>query len=282
MKIIDGKKLRDVILGKVKKAVVLLPFQPVFCDVLMGEDPASVQYVQMKARTAESVGLKFHRANFPASIQTPELITELKKLNEVKNMCGVIVQLPLPEHLDRRQVLNAIAPELDVDCLGEITSEKFYRGDTSIGFPTALACLAILDSLNLDNDPSTALRTRKIVVLGQGMLVGKPVAALLKFRGLHPEIVTRETENKEKIIKEADIIISGMGQGKYIEGHMVKPGAVIIDAGTSEENGAIVGDADLESVKNIAGYITPTPGGVGPVTVAMLFKNVLKVAQTFR
>jgi len=282
MKIIDGKKLRDVILEKVKKAVVLLPFQPVFCDVLVGEDPASVQYVQMKARMAESVGLKFYRANFPASIRTPELIAELKKLNEVKNMCGVIVQLPLPEHLDRRQVLNAIAPELDVDCLGEITSEKFYRGDTSIGFPTALACLAILDSLNLDNDPSTALRTRKIVVLGQGMLVGKPVAALLKFRGLHPEIVTRETENKEKIIKEADIIISGMGQGKYIEGHMVKPGAVIIDAGTSEENGAIVGDVDLESVKNIAGYITPTPGGVGPVTVAMLLKNVLKVAETFR
>ena len=282
MKIIDGKKLRDVILEKVTKAVVLLPFQPVFCDVLVGEDPASVQYVQMKARMAESVGLKFYRANFPASIRTPELIAELKKLNEVKNMCGVIVQLPLPEHLDRRQVLNAIAPELDVDCLGEITSEKFYRGDTSIGFPTALACLAILDSLNLDNDPSTALRTRKIVVLGQGMLVGKPVAALLKFRGLHPEIVTRETENKEKIIKEADIIISGMGQGKYIEGHMVKPGAVIIDAGTSEENGAIVGDVDLESVKNIAGYITPTPGGVGPVTVAMLLKNVLKVAETFR
>ena len=299
MKIIDGKKLRDVILEKVKKAVVLLPFQPVFCDVLVGDDPASVQYVQMKAHTAESVGLKFHRANFPASIQTPELIAELKKLNEVKNMCGIIVQLPLPEHLDRGQVLNAIAPELDVDCLGEVASAKFYGGDTGLGFPTALACMAILDSLNLDNDPSTALRTRKIVVLGQGMLVGKPVAALLQFRGLHPKIVTRGTENKEKIIKEADIIISGIGKGQYITGAMIKAEAVIIDAGTSESlghsplaiagrarptgepTGAIVGDVDFESVQDVAGYLSPVPGGVGPVTVAMLLHNVLTVAKSF-
>src|SRR3989344_2473111 len=138
MKIIDGKKLRDVILEKVKKAVVLLPFQPLFCDVLVGEDPASVQYVKMKARTAESVGIKFHNANFPENIETAELITELKKLNKIKNMCGLIIQLPLPPHIDRQATLDAVDPEIDVDCLGTVASGKFYSGDTAIGYPTVL------------------------------------------------------------------------------------------------------------------------------------------------
>jgi methylenetetrahydrofolate dehydrogenase (NADP+)/methenyltetrahydrofolate cyclohydrolase len=179
-------------------------------------------------------------------------------------------------------ILNTINPELDVDCLGNIRSEKFYNnygGENDLGFPAAVSCLALLDSLNLDNNPSTALRTRKIVVLGQGNLVGKPVTALFKSRGLNPEIITINTEDKEKLIKEADIIISGVGKGKYITGDMIKKGVVIIDAGTSEDEGSIIGDVDLESVKDIAGYVSPVPGGVGPVTVAMLLKNVLIVAK---
>jgi len=115
--------------------------------------------------------------------------------------------------------------------------------------------------------------------LGQGDLVGKPVTALLRFRGIEPSIVRSKTENKEQIIKEADVIISGIGKGKFITGDMIKEGVVLIDAGTSESNGGIVGDVDLESVNGVAGFISPVPGGVGPVTVAMLLKNVLKVAQ---
>ena len=281
MIIIDGKKLRNEILTKVKKEVATLPFVPIFCDVLVGEDPSSVQYVQMKKKNAESIGVKFHSANFPATITTPALLKEIESLNKIPNMCGIIVQLPLPKHLDRQAVLDSIDPELDVDCLGKVQSEKFYSGliTPGIGFPTALACLAVLDSLNLDNNPSTALRTRKIVVLGQGNLVGKPVTALLQFRGLNPEIIRSKTENKEQIIKEADIIISGMGKGKYLTGEMLKIGVVLIDAGTSEDEGSIVGDVDLDSIQNVAGYISPVPGGVGPVTVAMLLRNVLTVAK---
>lgn len=283
MIIIDGKKLGREILGEVKDAVARLPFQPVFTDVLVGDDPSSVQYVGMKARKAESVGIKFHNASFPATITTPELIEEIKKLNKVPSMCGIIVQLPLPEHLDRRAVLDAIDPHLDVDCLGTSASTEFYNGNTSLGFPTALACIAILDSLNLDlKDPRQDGASKKIVVLGQGELVGKPVFALLNFRGLNPAAVTRKTENKEQILKEADVIISGIGHGKHITGEMVKEGVVLIDAGTSESNGAIVGDIDLESVKEVASYISPVPGGVGPVTVAMLLKNVLTVAQNLK
>jgi methylenetetrahydrofolate dehydrogenase (NADP+)/methenyltetrahydrofolate cyclohydrolase len=275
MKIIDGKNLRNEILAKVKNEVAMLPFQPIFCDVLVGNDPASLQYVQMKAKTAERVGIHFHNAFFTATITTEDLIKEINILNKIKNMCGIIIQLPLPAHLDRQMVLDSIDSKLDVDCLGKIASEKFYSGSTAVGFPTALACMAIIDSLGLD------LATKNIVVLGQGVLVGKPVTSLLKFRNLSPTIITSKTENKEKLIKEADVIISGMGKGKYITGEMIKKGAVIIDAGTSESDSGIVGDVDLDSVKDIAGYVSPVPGGVGPVTVAMLLNNVLKVAKKF-
>jgi len=273
MTIIDGKKLSKEILDKIRKEVALLNFQPVFCDVLVGNDPASLQYVKMKKQNAEAIGFCFHSANFPASIKTENLIKEIKILNKIPNMCGIIVQLPLPETLDRRRILDAIDPHLDVDCLGTVASDEFYKGKINFGFPTALACMALLDSLNLE------LKSKKIVILGQGDLVGKPVAALLQFRGLNPDIVKSKTEDKEKIIKETDVIISGIGKGKFITGNMIKKGAVLIDAGTSESNGGIVGDIDLESVRDIASFVSPVPGGVGPVTVAMLLNNVFNVAK---
>ena len=285
MQIIDGKKLSREILDKVKSEVSLLPFTPVFCDVLVGEDPASVQYVKMKAKTAEMVGMKFHNASFPSAITIVDLIKEIKVLNKVKNMCGIIVQLPLPEHIDRQLVLDSIDSNLDVDCLGTAASAKFYNNENVVGFPTALACMAILDSLELN------FKNKKVVVLGQGLLVGKPVSALLRFRGLEPVVITSKTENKDMLIKAADIIISGIGKGKYITGSMIKKGTILIDAGTSESNGgppsgqgraSIVGDVDLESVKDVALYVSPVPGGVGPVTVAMLLNNVLQVAKNLR
>jgi methylenetetrahydrofolate dehydrogenase (NADP+)/methenyltetrahydrofolate cyclohydrolase len=242
----------------------------------VGEDPASAQYVRMKAKTAESVGIKFHNAQFSANIGTDELVEEIKKINQVENMCGVILQLPLPESIDKQKALDAVDPNLDVDCLGIKQSEEFYAGNSKLGFPTALACIALLDSVNIN------LEGKNIVVMGQGALVGKPATALLKFRGLEPNIITRKTENKEELIKNADVIITGMGQGKYIKGDMLKPGVILIDAGTSEANDAIVGDVDSESVKEVASYLSPVPGGVGPVTVAMLLKNVLTVAKNLK
>ena len=273
MQIIDGRKSSREILSKIKDEVAILPFVPLFCDVLVGNDPSSLQYVQMKAKTAESVGLKFQNANLPASITTAELIKEIKFLNKIPNMCGIILQLPLPAHIDRQEVLDSIDPRLDVDCLSTTASEEFYKGEGALKFPTALACLAVLDSLKLN------LSEKNIVIIGQGMLVGKPVTAMLKFRNLFPNTITSETANKEDILKKADIIISAIGKGKYLTGGMIKKDAIIIDAGTSEYEGGIVGDVDLESVKDVASFVSPVPGGVGPVTVAMLLNNVLKVAK---
>lgn len=290
MILIDGKKIRENILAEIKKEVAKLSFQPVFCDVLVGEDPASAQYVRMKARTAESVGIHFHSASFPLTITTEELVKEIEILNKMENMCGIIVQLPLPQELDKKIILDAIDPRLDVDCLGEVASLEFYQGNKERiekGFPTALACMSILDSLGLDLkdksrwniEDARSKGPAKIIVLGQGMLVGKPVSALLNFRNISFAPIDARTPNKEQLIKEADVIISGIGKGKHITGDMIKKGVVLIDAGTSESGGGIVGDVDLESVKGIASVVSPVPGGVGPVTVAMLLKNVLTVAK---
>jgi methylenetetrahydrofolate dehydrogenase (NADP+)/methenyltetrahydrofolate cyclohydrolase len=273
MKIIEGKKIQEEILTTVEQHVRILGFQPVFSDVVVGDEPTSLQYVRMKARMAEKVGIHFHNASYPANITTEELIKEIEKLNLIENMCGIIVQLPLPETIDRRAVLDAIDPRLDVDCLSTSAGDKFYGGDVEFGFPAALACMFILDSLNLD------LTGKNIVVVGQGELVGKPVTQLLRLRRLNPDVVTSETSNTDELLKKADVIISGTGQGKFITGEMVKPGVVIIDAGTSESNSGIVGDVDLASMEGIASVVSPVPGGVGPVTVAMLLNNVLKVAQ---
>ena len=273
MQIINGKNLRDEILVDIKKQVLDLHFIPVFCDVLVGSDPSSVQYVNLKKKNALSLGIKFHDAIYDQSITTEELLKEIQKLNLLDNMCGIIIQLPLPAHIDTRQVLDAIDPVLDVDALGGKVSENFYTGNEELVPPTALSVMALVDSLKIN------LSDRNIVVLGEGKLVGKPVAQLFKNRNLKFTVLNSASINKEEIIKNADIIVSGIGKGKYLTGDMVKDGVIIVDAGTSEEEGSIVGDVDFESVSGKASHITPVPGGVGPVTVAMLFMNVLKVAK---
>lgn len=273
MQIIDGRKIQKEILSRVKDEVAQLSFVPIFCDVLVGTELASVQYVEMKKKTALSLGIDFHSANFPVSITTEELVKEIEKLNQTPHMCGIIIQLPLPSHIDKRVVLDAIEPELDVDFLGTQASTDFYNAKSKRGLPTALACMKCLESIDLD------LENKNIVVLGQGLLVGKPVSASLEMRGFKPINIDRSTENKEVLIKNADVIISGIGKGKYITGDMLKNGVVVIDAGTSEIDSGIVGDVDFESVKEVASYISPVPGGVGPVTVAILLENVLEVAK---
>jgi len=271
--IIDGRKIRDEILEQIKKEVFSLPFSPVFCDILVGDNLVSASYVKIKSKTAEQVGIKFRTVEFKNEVTTEEIIEEIENLNKVPSMCGIIVQLPLPENIDRQRVLDAIKPSLDVDCLGIINSENFYNNNEGIGFPTALACVKILESLNID------LENMKILILGQGSLVGLPVTHLLKNKGLDVTTADIRTENKEELIKNADIIISAIGKAGYVKGNMIKEGVIIIDAGTSEDNGSIVGDVELDSVMGIASFVSPTPGGVGPVTVAMLLSNVLKVAK---
>lgn len=273
MEIIDGKSISKNILENIKKEIQKSDFVPVFCDILVGRDLPSVKYVNLKKTKAEELGISFHDTNFKENITTEELISEIKKINNIENMCGIIVQLPLPSHIDTKRVLDSIDSLLDVDCLGEELSHKFYNGDLFLSPPTALACMEILESINLD------LKNKDILIIGEGRLVGRPIANILKHKGYDFNIVNSKSENKEKLIKEADILITGVGKGKIISGDIIKNDVIIIDAGTSEENGSVVGDVDFDSVRGKTSHVTPVPGGVGPITVAMLFANVLKVAK---
>ena len=273
MILINGRKISKDILKDIAKDIERLSFVPVFCDVLVGEDMVSQKYVKLKASKAREVGIKFHEENFSGNITTEELVLEIERINKVDNMCGLVVQLPLPDHIDTQKVLDAIDPEIDVDCLGSRSEDNFYNQSSDISFPAALACMTALDSLKLN------LKDKNIVVLGQGKLVGRPVGALLRFRSLNPFLINKDTPTPEQFIKEADIIISGMGLPGYVKGPMVKKGVVVIDAGTSESNNAVVGDVDFASVEDKVSAISPVPGGVGPITVAVLLQNVLKVAK---
>jgi methylenetetrahydrofolate dehydrogenase (NADP+)/methenyltetrahydrofolate cyclohydrolase len=271
--LIDGRQIAKELQEAIKVEVLKLPFTPVFCDILVGDDPASKQYVGMKAKAAEALGFKFRGADFPATITTEELINEIKKIGGEENMCGLIVQLPLPGHLDKQLVLDSINPKIDVDCTGKVNTELFYAGKAYVEFPTASAVMQLLDSTRQD------LTGKKCLVVGFGQLVGRPVSFLLERRGLQVDVARSKTENILELMRQADLIVSAVGKPKLITGDKIKPGAIVIDAGTAESDGGIVGDVDRDSVKDLAAYLSPVPGGVGPVTVAKLLQNVLKVAK---
>lgn len=271
--IIDGRKIAAEILIKLKSEVFELPFVPVFCDVLVGEDPASKQYVDMKAKAAEKIGIKFRGANYPEAISKEQLASEIKNIVKETNLCGLIVQLPLPAALPRREILDAVDPIVDVDCMGSVNLSDFYRGNIRFVPPTAAAIMALLENLNLD------LSAKQILVVGQGELVGRPVTFLLKQKGLKVDVADINTKNTAELLKHADVIISAVGKGNLITGEKIKPGCVVIDAGTSESNGGIVGDVEFATVSPVASYLSPVPGGVGPMTVAMLLKNVVMSAN---
>ncbi len=272
--IIDGRKIAGDILQKVKSQVAQLDFQPLFCDVLVGDDPVAAQYVRMKENWAHRVGIGVRAAHFPAEISTQDLVTAIKKLAQLPGMSGLIIQLPLPAPIDAQEALNAIDSRIDVDCIGAVNTEKFYQGRPYLVFPTAAAVLELLKSISLD------LSHKHILVIGQGQLVGQPVTYLLKQQGLAVQTVDKYTPSAETatLLKSADVIISAAGQAGLVTGTKIKAGAVVIDAGTSEFGGGVVGDVDADSVMPVAAALSPVPGGVGPVTVAKLLENVAQVA----
>lgn len=270
--IIDGKKIADRILSEIKAEVLRLPFRPVFCDVLVGENPVSRSYVNIKGRKALEVGMDFLPVFLPEHFSQAKLIAEIAKLNLTPNLCGLVVQLPLPENFNEREVLDAVAPELDADCMGEKNQLAFYADQPSLSLPTAGAILEIFKQLGVAKD-------KLVAVIGKGELVGRPAAHLLKQSGYLVATADKKTDDLKAFCLKADVIISATGIPGLLTGDMVKPGGIVIDAGTSESGGSIVGDVEKDSVSKVAAYLTPVPGGVGPVTVAVLLSNVLSNAK---
>jgi len=272
MQYIDGKKLSKELLLNIKKRVAVLSFKPIFVDVLVGNDLASAQYVAMKYKMAISLGIEVLNVAFPETISTEELVVKIHELAAMPRMAGIIVQLPLPKHVDAQAVFDAIPVSLDVDILGKDASSAFYNDQSDIIYPAAQACYELLKVTG-------SLEEKNIVVIGQGKLVGRPVTHLLHRDGYIVTTVVTDTQNKAEIIKNADVIISAAGVPHLITGDQIKEGVILIDAGTTEQDGGVVGDIDTESVRDVAGYLAPVPGGVGPMTVALLLENVVIVAE---
>lgn len=273
---LDGKKLSQKILDEVKAEVQKIVEKLRLAAVVIGKDPVVEKFVAQKKKTAESVGIDVRVYQFDVSITTNELRKRLSEIVHEEKNTGVIIQLPLPEHINAQYILNSVTPEKDVDVLSARMIGNFIIGKSPILPPVVGAIKAFLDEYKID------YKNKYVVVVGAGNLVGRPTAIWLLNEKVTFSVVRSGTEHPEEFLQKADIIISGVGRPKFITGDMVKKGVIIIDAGTSESEGKIAGDVDFDSVAPKASYITPVPGGVGPVTVAVLLENLIKQAEIFR
>ncbi len=273
MILLDGKKLSQKILEELRGRISVTKKKLRLAIVVVGEDPVVKKFIEQKKKTAEVIGVDVRIYPFEASITTNELRKCLAEIVHEEKNTGVIVQLPLPEHINTQYILNSVTPEKDIDVLSARAIGNFATGKGEIYPPVAGTVSAIFEEYKID------YRNKYIVMVGAGNLVGKPLALWLLNEKITFSVVRSSTANPREFLDKADIIISGIGKPKFITGDMVKDGVVVIDAGTSESEGRIAGDVDFDSVSRKAAYITPVPGGVGPVTVAMLFKNLIALAK---
>ena len=274
--IIDGRKIAREILDQLKTEVASLGFKPKLIDVFVGSDPVIESYVNIKAKRAFETGIDFEIKKYPQDVLEETLVADIKKMNSVENICGLIVQLPLPKHLDKQAVMNAINPDIDVDMITSVSLGELFTGQQKIMPATASAILKMIQGLNID------LPGKHVLVVGAGDLVGKPVTFLLMQTGAAVTVANQSTQDLSSLCLSADIIISGTGVPGLIKPSMVRAESIVIDAGTAESNSGISGDVDFEGIKDKVFAVSPVPGGVGPVTVAMLLSNVVAVAKRRR
>lgn len=271
--IINGKEIAESILNNIKKEVENFDVKPTLAVIIVGNDPASKVYVKNKIKKSEFLGFNSILKELPEDIQKEELLDVIKNLNNDKNVNGILLQLPLPKGLDEKDFLDEISPIKDVDGFTTYNSGKLFKGEK----PYSIACtpkgiIKLLETKNINLEGKVA------VVVGRSNIVGKPVANLLLQKNATVIQAHSKTKNLPEILKLADIIISATGKEEFIKGDMVKKGAIIIDVGiTRNKNGKLTGDVDFESVYNKVSYITPVPGGVGPMTIATLMENTLEL-----
>lgn len=276
-KIIDGKAVSAAVKEQVKEETERLKEQgivPGLAVVIVGDDPASRVYVNNKKKACKLVG--FHSEEYALGSETTqeELLALVEKLNKDDSINGILVQLPLPKHLDDKAVIAAIDPKKDVDAFHAENVGKIMIGDYKFLPCTPAGVMELLASENIE------IEGKSCVVIGRSNIVGKPMAMLLLHKNGTVTITHSRTKNLKEICLGADIIVAAVGIPKFLKGDMVKDGAVVIDVGMDrDENGKLCGDVDFDEVEKKAGYITPVPGGVGPMTIAMLMKNTLMAAK---
>lgn len=274
--IIDGKKISQEILTELEAKVFSLKrkgITPKLAVLLVGNHKPSQTYVDKKAEAAKKIGMDFELHKLPAKISKKGIISEIEKIQQDKKISGLIVQLPLPEPLYTDEVLNAIQPKYDVDCLTHANLGKLVMGSVELLPPTPGAVMAILENLNVD------IAGKNITILGTGALVGKPLAIMLMNLGASVTTCNSSTNNTKEKCLQADIIVSAVGKKDLVRGDMVKEGAIVIDSGVDFVNNQMFGDVNFEEVRKKASSVTPTPGGVGPITVARLLWNTIFCAE---
>ena len=271
---IDGKALAAQVKARVREEAAKLSRQPGLAVILVGEDPASKVYVNGKEKDCTECGIQSFSHRLPAETSQDELLALVRELNADPAVDGILCQLPLPRGLDEEAVINAIAPDKDVDCF-----HPFNVGRMSIGEPVFLPCTpaGVMEMLLAYDIP---VRGKNCVVLGRSNIVGKPMAMLLTQADGTVTVCHSRTEHLEEFTRRADILVSAIGKTRFVTADMVKDGAVVIDVAMNrDENGKLCGDVDFAAVEPKASYITPVPGGVGPMTRAMLMENILTAAK---
>lgn len=272
--ILDGKKLRDKIIENLKAKVDTFEEKPTLVVILIGENPASKIYVNNKKKMAEKIGIHSEVINYPANITEAELLDKIEELNNNKKVTAILVQLPLPKHISKDNVMNKIIPSKDVDGFTPYNFGKLFSGETPTVYPcTPKGILLLLDEYNIE------IEGKHVVIVGRSNIVGKPLSQMMLNKNATVTICHSHTKNLSQITKTADILVSAVGKN-IIEGEMLKTDCVIVDVGIfKDENGKTRGDVDFESASKIASFISPVPGGVGPMTIASLMLNTVELFE---
>ncbi len=270
MKLIDGKRIKNEILDELKKEVANLKEKPHLVVIQVGNNEASNVYIKQKAKMAEYVGYEYNHLKLDESITEEELLKEIDKLNNDNSVHGILVQMPIPKHIDTNKIQNAVLPEKDVDGLSDMNAGMLFHGKDALYSCTPYGVMELLKRYNIQVEGKHA------VVVGRSNLVGKPMSTMLTNAGATVTLCHSKTKDLAKHTKKADILIVTVGKPKLITRDMVRRGTVVIDVGINRLETGLCGDVDFDMVKDKCSYITPVPGGVGPMTVAMLAANVLK------
>jgi len=295
--LIDGKAVARAVESEVSAAIAALSFRPALVAVRVGNDPASEIYVRSKARKAEELGLRGHEAIFPESLSESGLLAEIARLNVDDEVDGILVQLPLPKQISAKKVIDAIDPAKDVDGFHPFNVGLLHLGRPTLAPCTPAGCIRLIESTGV------AIEGAHAVVLGRSDIVGKPMAAMLLQRNATVTVCHSRSRDLGAITRQADILVAAVGRPIMVTGEMVKPGAVVIDVGMNRvdsvfadriahdadksrllaKNGSVLlGDVDFATAREVASWITPVPGGVGPMTIAMLMRNTVTAAAARR
>ena len=277
MELINGKELAKKIRGELKLEVDSLRGNgiiPKLAVIMVGDDKASEVYVRNKSKACNEIGIEFEEFLLKSNIKQEELIDLIKKLNDRKDVHGILLQSPIPEHLNIREAFDTIDYRKDVDGFNPVNIGKLAIGEDAFVSCTPYGVIKMLEEYNI------VIEGKRAVVIGRSNIVGKPLIQCLLNKNATVTICHSKTKNIAEITKEADILIAALGKPKFVKENMVKENAVVIDVGINRnEEGKLVGDVDFENVSKKASYLTPVPGGVGPMTIAMLMNNVVKATK---